>query len=133
MQFSIALICSFIRLNDTIINQPAVLLLGISLVKIFILLQLNISGCDCAPTDCEKTTVAFQQLQQSTKHCFADFNYPINDVAKKILNDAEYLRTVIEQLYKQNSQSQANSEAQYSFKPKIIEKTVKVENKWCHY
>ena len=78
----------------------------------------------------KQTNIAFQQLQQSTKHCFADFNYPINDVAKNILNDADDLRTIIEQLHKQN---QENSEANYSFDHKIIEKTIKVENKWCHY
>lgn len=97
------------------------------------LLQLNISGCNCAPKNCEQTTIAFQQLQQSTEHCFADFNYPINNVAKSILNNAEYLRTIIIQLYKRNPQSQSNLEAQISFDAKIIEKTIKVENRWCHY
>ena len=98
-----------------------------------ILLQLNISGCNCVPEDCEQTTNVFQQLTQSTEHCFADFNYPINDVAKKILNDADYLHTIIEQLHEQNPQSQTNVEAEYSFDLKIIENTLKMENKWCHY
>jgi len=98
---------------------------------VFILLQLNISGCDCAPKDCEQTTIAFQQLVQSTEHCFADFSYPINDVARKILNDTEYLRAIIEQLYNQNSQSQTAVE--FSFDLKAIETSVKVENEWCHY
>ena len=67
------------------------------------ILQLNTSGCECAPTNCEQTTTAFQRLQKSTKRCFANFNYPINDVAKSILNDANDLRAIIEQLYKQNA------------------------------
>ena len=65
----------------------------------------------------KQTNIAFQQLQQSTKHCFADFNYPINDVAKNILNDADDLHTIIEQLHKQN---QKNSEANYLFDPKRL-------------
>ena len=55
------------------------------------LLQLNVSGCDCVPEDCEQTNNAFEQLTQSTEQCFADFNFPINDVARKILNDADDL------------------------------------------
>ena len=78
----------------------------------------------------KQTNIAFQQLQQSTKHCFADFNYPINDVAKNFLNDADDLHTIIEQLHKQN---QKHSEANYSYDPKLVEKTIKTENKWCHY
>ena len=97
------------------------------------LLQLNISGCDCVPEDCEQTTNAFDVLTQSTEHCFADYNIPISDVARKVLNDASDLRTIIEQLQQQNPQSQTNVEAEYSFDLKIIENAVKIENKWCHY
>ena len=46
---------------------------------------MNVSGCNCTPKDCQQTTVAFQQLIQSTKHCFDDSNHPINDVANAIL------------------------------------------------
>ena len=93
---------------------------------------MNISGCDCVPKDCQQTSVAFQQLQQSTEHCFIG-NYPINDIANKILEDARYLRIIIQQLNKQNPQSQNNLEVEYSFNSKTIENTVKVENKWCNY
>ena len=72
-------------------------------------------------------------MTQSTEHCFADYNIPISDVARKILNDASDLRTIIEQLQQQNPQSQTNVEAEYSFDLKIIENAVKIENKWCHY
>ena len=96
-------------------------------------LQLNISGCDCVPDDCEQTTNAFEQLTQSTEKCFADYNLPISDVAKKILNDADDLHTIIGQLYEQNPKSHTNAEAKYSFDLKIVENTVKMENKWCHY
>ena len=89
------------------------------------------SGCDCAPKHCQQTTIAFQQLEQSTKHCFSRFNHPINDVAKKILNDADYLRTIIEQLYNQNPQGHTVAECSFDFK--TIETNVKVENEWCHY
>ena len=78
------------------------------------ILQLNVSGCECTPTNCEQTNIVFQQLQQSTKHCFADFNYPINDVAKNILNDADDLRTIIEQLHSQNPPSQTAPECSFS-------------------
>ena len=97
------------------------------------LLQLNISGCDCVPEDCEQTNNAFEQLTQSTEQCFADFNFPINDVARKILNDADDLHTIIEKLYEQNPQSYTNAEAEYYFDLKSIESIVKIENKWCHY
>ena len=89
----------------------------------YFILQLNISGCDCVPKDCEQTTNAFQQLTQSTEHCFADYNYPINDVANKILNDAQYLHTIIGQLYDLNPNSENVA----------VETKVKVESEWCHY
>ena len=81
----------------------AVLLLRI--LKFLFILQLNISGCECTPTNCEQTTIAFQQLQRSTRRCFANFNYPINDVAKSILNDAGDLCKIIEQLHKENQKN----------------------------
>ena len=93
---------------------------------------MNVSGCNCTPKDCQQTTVAFQQLIQSTKHCFDDSNYPINDVANAILSDTEYLRAVIENLYEQNPQSRHNV-VELSFNLTAIENIVKVENKWCHY
>ena len=96
-------------------------------------MQLNISGCDCIPEGCEQTNNAFQQLTQSTEECFADYNFPINDVAKKILNDANSLRAIIEKLHEQNPQSHTNAKVEYLFDLKLIESTVKMENKWCHY
>lgn len=98
-----------------------------------LILQLNISGCDCVPNDCGQTTDAFNQLTKSTEQCFDDYNLPINDVAKKVLEDADNLHKIIGQLYKQNPQSQTNAETQYSFDLKLIENAVRMENKWCHY
>jgi len=96
-------------------------------------LQLNVSGCECEPEDCRQTTIAFQQLEQSltTENCFADLNNPVNDVAKKILDDADYLRLIIEQLHNQNPKSQTVVEHSFNFK--AIETNSKVENKWCNY
>ena len=85
---------------------------------------MNISGCECTPTNCEETNTAFEQLKQSTKHCFADatYSYPsINDVAKNILNDADDLRKIIAQLRKQNHNGQSATV------------NVKLESEWCHY
>ena len=90
---------------------------------IYCILQLNISGCDCVPEDCEQTNNEFQQLTQLTEHCFADYNLPINDVANKIHNDAKYLRTIIEQLYNQNPHGKNFG----------VETKIKVESEWCHY
>ena len=87
------------------------------------MLQLNISGCDCVPEDCEQTNNAFQQLAQSTEQCFADYNLPINDVARKIHNDAKYLRAIIERLYNQNPHG----------KNSTVETKIKVKSDWCHY
>ena len=87
------------------------------------ILQLNISGCECTPTNCEQTTIAFQQLQRSTRRCFADFNYPINDMARIILNNADDLRAMIEQLYKQNVHHHHHST--------IV--NVPVQSEWCYY
>ena len=57
------------------------------------------------------------------EHCFADFNYPISDVANNIHDDAKYLRTIIEQLYIQNPYG----------KNAAVETKVKVESEWCQY
>ena len=42
---------------------------------VYVYSQLNTSGCDCSPNDCDGADAAFGLLRKSTEHCFLDRNY----------------------------------------------------------
>ena len=112
--------------------------------RFFLTQQLNISHCECAPDNCEQANIAFQQLDQSTQHCFERGNIPIRDVARQIGRDARELFKVIDKLLEEN-RNHHTVEGGCSFSYKQIENDVKVENhrqtengvivesQWCHY
>ena len=100
---------------------------------------MNTSDCDCAPTDCEQTNTALQQLNESVEHCFEDYNLPISDVARKIWNDAGKLLEVIENLLEGNRNhtiedgSFNHTQIENDVKVKNYKNGAIVENQWCYY
>lgn len=60
-----------------------------------------------------------------------DYNLPINDVARKIRDDANELVKVIEKLQEKNPKSDTDDE--HSFNYAHIKANVMVANRWCHY
>ena len=66
------------------------------------------------PEDCEQANITFQTLHQSTASCFKGGNIPVEDVAKKILEDAETLRTVIDELQKVNPNTAEDCSSNYN-------------------
>ena len=95
-----------------------------------IILQLNTSGCDCLPNDCDKANREFELLKQSTEYCFHDGNNPINNVAHQIKNDARHLHYIIKQL---ESYDEIPDVMECSFSFKAIKKVIAVDDKWCNY
>ena len=61
-------------------------------------MQLNTSGCECLPNDCDKANKTLEFLNQSTEHCFFEGNVPINSVAHKIRGDAHHLHNLLKYL-----------------------------------
>ena len=66
------------------------------------------------PEDCEQANIAFQTLRQSTASCFKGGNIPVEDIAKKILEDAETLRIVIDELREVNSNTAEDCSSNYN-------------------
>jgi len=60
-----------------------------------------------------------------------DYNIPINDVARKIRDDAHELLKVIDKLQDENPKNDAVEE--WSFNYKQIKTDIKIQDQWCHY
>jgi len=89
------------------------------------------------PSNCLQADEQLASLIQSINHCFSTENYPLNTVARRIIEDVDSLRNIIKQL--ENNRSQQNhdddddSTHQSSFSFSSVKAKITSDNKWCHY
>lgn len=102
------------------------------------LFQLNVSGCDCLPDDCDRANSTYELLTQSTAHCFLNGNIPINSVAQRIRNDAGHLHYIIKRLkreihLKQDQSLENHNDLECSFDFAAIKVLITTDDEWCIY
>ena len=98
---------------------------------------MNTSGCDCFPDDCDQANRSFEQLEHFTEHCFLNGNNPINNVARRIRNDAGHLRDMIKKLEREarlrQNQGLDDDALKCPFDYSAINAIIITDNKWCNY
>ena len=88
------------------------------------------------PSDCLQADEKLKSLTQSTSHCFSNETYPVNSVARRIIEDVDSLRNIIKQLENDRLQQNHNvddSNHQSSFSFSSVKAKITCDDKWCHY